>query len=148
MGQHLNPANMIVLPLILGIGVDNGVHAFHDYRRQRGRYQMSSSVINAMMLNSLTSMIGFGSMLIADHRGLASLGLVLTIGVGSCLLVSLVPLPALLTLVSRRGSRTTAAITMPTAAMVPSQSESTGTLGDADASPVSQDDGMRLPKAG
>ena len=100
-GVDLNPANLIVLPLILGIGVDDGVHVIHDFRMQSGRYRTSSSTINAIMLTSLTSMIGFGSMMLAAHRGLASLGLVLVIGVGSCLFVSLVTLPAILTLVSR-----------------------------------------------
>ena len=101
-GIDLNPANLIVLPLILGIGVDDGVHVIHDFRMQSGSYRTSSSTINAIMLTSLTSMIGFGSMMLAAHRGLASLGLVLVIGVGSCLFVSLVTLPAILTLVSRR----------------------------------------------
>ncbi len=98
----LNPANLIVLPLILGIGVDDGVHVLHDYRMQTRRYRTSASTINAIMLTSLTTMIGFGSMILADHRGLASLGLVLVIGVGSCLFVSLVGLPAILTLMSRQ----------------------------------------------
>ncbi len=151
MGQDLNPANMIVLPLILGIGVDNGVHAFHDFRRQRGRYQMSSSVINAITLNSLTSMIGFGSMLVADHRGLASLGLVLTIGVGSCLLVSLIPLPAVLTLVSRR-RKEVVSMAAATLLAVKSESDSIGQQlqTDADAVPPqsSRGEDVRLPKAG
>ena len=101
----LNPANLIVLPLILGIGVDDGVHVIHDFRMQTGPYRTSPSTINAIMLTSLTSMIGFGSMLVAAHRGLASLGLVLVIGVGSCLFVSLVTLPAILTLADRMKSR-------------------------------------------
>ncbi|HUG17652.1 MAG TPA: MMPL family transporter [Planctomycetaceae bacterium] len=103
LGVDLNPANLIVLPLILGIGVDDGVHVVHDYREQgRTGYRPSSSTINAIILTSLTSMIGFGSMMIASHRGLYSVGLVLVIGVGSCLLVSLVTLPAILTILSRR----------------------------------------------
>ena len=57
--------------------------------------------MNAIVLTSLTSMIGFGSMMIAAHRGLYSVGLVLVIGVGSCLFVSLVPLPAILTTLRR-----------------------------------------------
>ncbi len=97
----LNPANLIVLPLILGIGVDDGVHVVHDFREQRGSYLMSGSTMNAIVLTSLTSMIGFGSMMLAAHRGLFSLGLVLVLGVGSCLFVSLIPLPALLSLVRR-----------------------------------------------
>ena len=47
-------------------------------------------------------MVGFGSMLLAAHRGLYTFGLVLTIGVGSCVFVSLIPLPAILTLLDRR----------------------------------------------
>ena len=101
LGLDLNPANLIVLPLVLGIGVDDGVHVVHDFRMQRGRYRTSSSTINAIVLTSLTSMIGFGSMMLAAHRGLYSLGLVLVIGIGSCLFVSLVTLPAILMLVDR-----------------------------------------------
>jgi hypothetical protein len=46
-------------------------------------------------------MVGFGSMMIAAHRGLYSLGLVLTIGVGTCLIVAILLVPAVLTIVSR-----------------------------------------------
>ncbi|MEZ6056374.1 MAG: MMPL family transporter [Planctomycetaceae bacterium] len=99
---QLNPANLIVLPLILGIGVDDGVHVLHDFRMQRGDYRTSASTINAITLTSLTSMVGFGSLMLSSHQGLASLGLVLVVGVGSCLFVSLVLLPALLTLLHHR----------------------------------------------
>lgn len=99
---NLNPANLIVLPLILGIGVDDGVHVVHDYRMKKGAYKTSPSTINAIVLTSLTSMIGFGSMMIATHQGLYSVGLVLVIGVACCLFVSLVTLPALLTWISNR----------------------------------------------
>ncbi len=122
-GIDLNPANLIVLPLILGIGVDDGVHVIHDFRMQTGPYRTSSSTINAIMLTSLTSMIGFGSMLVAAHRGLASLGLVLVIGVGSCLFVSLVTLPAILTLISRRESHR---ITPPHSGLSPHHESSEG----------------------
>jgi len=101
----LNPANLIVLPLILGIGVDNGVHVMHDFRSQTGRYRTSPSTINAIVLTSLTSMIGFGSMMVAAHRGLYSVGLVLVIGLASCLLVSMVTLPAILAYVASRRSQ-------------------------------------------
>ncbi|QDT77580.1 MMPL family protein [Gimesia maris] len=98
----LNPANLIVLPLILGIGVDDGVHVMHDFRLKNGPYKTSPSTINAIVMTSLTSMIGFGSMMIATHRGLYSVGLVLVIGVACCLFISLVTLPALLTWISNR----------------------------------------------
>lgn len=101
LGISFNPANLILLPLILGIGVDDGVHVLHDFRSQPEGYRLSPSTMNAIVLTSLTSMIGFGSMMIAAHRGLYSVGLVLVIGVGSCLFVSLVPLPAILTILRR-----------------------------------------------
>ncbi len=97
----LNPANMIVLPLILGIGIDDGVHVVHDFRRQKGRYRMSPSTASAVLITSLTTMVGFGSLMIANHRGLQSLGRVLTLGVSCCLFTSLVMLPALLVWVTR-----------------------------------------------
>ena len=96
----LNPANMIVLPLIMGIGVDGGVHVVHDALGQRGRYRLGSTTFSAILVNTLTTMVGFGSLMVARHRGLYSLGLVLTLGIGACLLVSLVLLPALLTLLA------------------------------------------------
>ena len=104
-GIDLNPANLIVLPLILGIGVDDGVHVIHDYRTTKGRYETSPSTINAITLTSLTSMLGFGSMMVAAHQGLVSLGIVLVVGVGSCLFVSLVTLPAILTLFDGKGGQ-------------------------------------------
>ncbi|NLY00357.1 MAG: MMPL family transporter [Rhodopirellula sp.] len=97
----LNPANMIVLPLILGIGIDDGVHVVHDFRRQSGRYRISASTASAILITSLTTMIGFGSLMIACHQGLQSLGRVLTIGVSCCLFNSFIVLPAILTLVTR-----------------------------------------------
>jgi hypothetical protein len=96
LNMPLNPANMIALPLILGIGVDYGVHIIHDYREQRGRFHMSPSTAVAVLVDSLTTIVGFGAMMIATHRGLQSLGRILTIGITCCLFTSLVMLPALL----------------------------------------------------
>ncbi len=101
----LNPANMIVLPLILGIGIDDGVHVIHDFRLQRGRYRMSPSTASAVLITSLTTMVGFGSLMIASHQGLQSLGRVLTIGVSCCLFTSLVMLPAVLAWITRHRRR-------------------------------------------
>jgi len=104
-GIPLNPANMIVVPLILGIGLDDGVHVIHDFRSQSGPYRLSRSTATAVLLTSLTTMIGFGSMMIAEHQGLQSLGRVLTIGITCCLFTSLVPLPALLGLLTRKRAK-------------------------------------------
>jgi hypothetical protein len=101
----LNPANMIVLPLILGIGVDYGIHVVHDFLHRRDDYQsVSGSTATALVINSLTTMVGFGSLMIATHQGLQSLGRVLTIGITCCLMSALiVPCLILLGKRSRRG---------------------------------------------
>lgn len=104
----LNPANMIALPLILGIGVDDGVHLVHDFRTQRGRYTLRNSTALAVMLTSATTMVGFGAMILAQHQGLRTLGQALTLGVFTCLVSSLWSLPALLRILSTdRGTTAT-----------------------------------------
>jgi hopanoid biosynthesis associated RND transporter like protein HpnN len=102
-GLPLNPANIIALPLVLGVGVDNGVHLLHDYliRRRAGLKTVSYPIARGVLVKGLTTMIGFGTLMISSQRGLAGLGLCLTLGVGCCLLASLVFLPAVLRLVSR-----------------------------------------------
>jgi uncharacterized protein len=97
----LNPANLLVLPLVLGIGVNYGVQVMHDYRDRTGPYEMTGNVFNTLVLTAATSIVGFGSMMIASHRGLFSLGLALAIGIASCLFVALVLLPSLLSVISR-----------------------------------------------
>jgi predicted RND superfamily exporter protein len=97
----VNPANLIALPLILGLGVDYGVHIVHEFREHGGRYRMSPGTAVAVLTDSLTTIVGYGALMIATHQGLQSLGRVLTIGVTMCLFSSLVLLPALLTLVTR-----------------------------------------------
>ena len=95
----LNPANMIVLPLVIGISIDYGIHLIHDFRnRTTEHYIVSSSTATAILITSLTSAVGFGSMMIACHQGLQSLGRVLVIGMTCCLITSVVVLPAILSL--------------------------------------------------
>ena len=94
----LNPANMIVLPLTLGIGMESGINLLHELRCQGGRYRgPGNAVIVAVVVNSLTTMVGFGALMIANHQGLQSLGRVLTISMGCCLFSALL-LPNLLVL--------------------------------------------------
>jgi hopanoid biosynthesis associated RND transporter like protein HpnN len=102
----LNAANMIVLPLLLGIGLDTGVHMVHDFRSQAGRYRIGSSTAVAVLITALTTIVGFGALMIASHRGLQSLGRVMTIGATCCLFTSLVVLPALLSWMSRKRAET------------------------------------------
>lgn len=99
-GLKLNMANLVILPLILGIGVVNGIHITHRYREEEDKHTsiLGKSTGQAVLLSSLTTMIGFGSMMIANHYGVFSLGMVLTLGVFNCLIASVTFLPALLKL--------------------------------------------------
>jgi hypothetical protein len=100
-GVPLNPANLIALPLIIGVGLDNGVHVFHEYldRPKHRRYRLSAVLGRGIGIKSLTTILGFGTLMIARHRGMASLGLTLAIGVTACMTAALVVLPAVLRLI-------------------------------------------------
>jgi predicted RND superfamily exporter protein len=102
-GLPLNPANMLAFPLILGVGADNGVLIVKDYLQQRGLpYNLSLPMGRGVLVVGLTTILGFGTLILSHHRGLASLGLVLTIGVICCMMTALVFLPAMLRLLSKR----------------------------------------------
>jgi len=101
-GIPLNPANMIVLPVILGIGVDHGVHLVHAWRQQQGRFRVGDSMAVAVLLTATTTTASFGILILARHQGLQSLGQVLTIGVTTCLFSSIVFFPAVLGWMTRR----------------------------------------------
>jgi len=96
-GIDLNPANLIGIPLIMGIAVDYGVHIVHDFLERPGPYRISASTANSVLVDALTTILGFGALMVASHKGLESLGRVLTLGVTTCTITSLVLLPALLT---------------------------------------------------
>ena len=102
LGIALNPANMIGLPLLVGIGIDNGLHLVHDFKDQRGSYRLDSAVFRGISIASATTALGFGCLMTSSHRGLASLGLLLTAGVVACSLCALLLLPAILRLLSQR----------------------------------------------
>ena len=101
LNMQLNPANLMAVPMILGIGVDYSVYIVHEYLEQKGRYRMSPGTAIAVTVDSLTTLIGYGSLLIASHRGLHSLGQVLTLAVTFCTLMSVVVLPAFLVWITR-----------------------------------------------
>jgi predicted RND superfamily exporter protein len=103
-GQKLTVLNVMGIPLILGIGIDDGVHIIHRYRSEgRGSfYTVFSSTGKAILLTSLTTMIGFGSLIFSIWPGFASLGSALTIGVGMCFLTTVVVLPGILGWLEKR----------------------------------------------
>ena len=108
-GIDLNPANLIGIPLILGIAVDYGVHIVHDFLERPGPYRISASTANSVLVDALTTILGFGALMVASHKGLESLGRVLTLGVTTCTFTSLVLLPAILALLRPAGGARAAA---------------------------------------
>lgn len=110
LGIPINPANIVALPVILGIGVDNGVHVVHEFRRSQGRYRLSNSLANSMLLCSLTTIIGFGSLMIADHRGIESLGRVMVIGTCACFWNAFFFLPSVLGWITRHRAEPSATL--------------------------------------
>jgi predicted RND superfamily exporter protein len=98
-----NFANVIALPLLFGIGVDHSIHMVQRARGQPGVQlnPLRTSTARAVLLSSLTTLCSFVNLVYSPHPGTASMGLLLTIGIGMMLLSTLVVLPALL------GARTT-----------------------------------------
>lgn len=107
MGLQFNPANLIALPLIFGISIDNGVHLVHRFF-EKGAHrieEMMKSTVKAVYLNAITTIVCFGALMLANHRGIASLGFVLVIGVTTCLTTAVTFLPALLKLLAQRSQQ-------------------------------------------
>jgi hypothetical protein len=98
LGMAFNPANLVIIPLLVGIGVDNGIHVIRHFLGSGSSDQeiAGSSTGRAITISTLTTMAGFGSLIIARHQGIHSVGALLTLAMASCLLASLVVLPSLL----------------------------------------------------
>ena len=103
LGLPLTLVNVMGLPLILGIGVDDGVHILHRYKvEKKGNIpHVFLSTGKAVLITSLTTMLAFGSLKFATYRGLGSLGMALFIGVGACFIVTVTFLPAILALINK-----------------------------------------------
>ncbi len=97
-GLKLNFYNIIVLPAILGIGNDAGVHIVHRYREEGpgSIWRVLRSSGEHVAMASITTMIGFGGPLLSFHPGLHSIGQLAVVGIGATLAAALVFLPALL----------------------------------------------------
>lgn len=105
---RLTVATIIVMPLMLGIGVDAGVHMVHRWelssRIHGGRGRIDEIVHGtggAVMLSALTTIVGFAGLLVGQHLGMVHLGAAMVIGISCTLVASVVVLPALLILFNR-----------------------------------------------
>lgn len=106
--QKINFLNFIALPITFGIGVDYGVNIFQRYRHERSRGILSviQETGGAVLLASLTTVTGYGSLLIASNQAFVSFGRLAIVGEFTCVFAAVVSLPALLWLLEKKkGSR-------------------------------------------
>jgi predicted RND superfamily exporter protein len=103
-GRQLDVVNIMAIPLILGIGIDDGVHIIHRWRREgRGSVKtVFASTGKAILLTSLTTMLAFGSLIFSLWRGYGSLGTALLIGVGACFITTIFILPGIIGWIERK----------------------------------------------
>lgn len=100
LGQPLNLLNVLVIPLLLGIGVDSGIHLVHraEHPVRRDESLLGTTTARAVFFSALTTTMSFGTLALSSHRGIAGLGVALTIGMGFTVVCNLIVLPALLAL--------------------------------------------------
>jgi predicted RND superfamily exporter protein len=104
LGMPFNFANIIALPLLVGVGVDNGIHIVHRAHREtssRGD-ALGTSTSRAVFASGITTIASFGNLAFSPHVGMASMGMLLTLGMVVTMVATLLLLPALLALRARR----------------------------------------------
>ena len=102
LGLDFNFANVVALPMLFGLGIDNGVHMVHRAREHppgspTRTSLLGTSTARGIIFSALTTGCSFGSLALSRHAGMASMGSLLTIGMLMTLISTLVTLPALLT---------------------------------------------------
>lgn len=96
-GLSFNFANVIVIPLLIGLGVDSGIHLVLRAREEKGQTKLlSSSTPKAVLLSALTTIGSFGTLAISSHQGTASMGILLSLAIIMILVATLLVLPGLL----------------------------------------------------
>ena len=97
-GFDFNMVSIAIIPVIIGIGIDNGVHIVNRFIFEKENLrQIFQHTGRALIITSLTTMIGFGCLVFADYPALVGVGIVAIFGIGSTLLTSIFFLPSLLT---------------------------------------------------
>jgi len=103
-GMMLTVMNIMAFPLIIGIGIDDGVHIMHRWRHEgkSNIWTVFSSTGKAILLTSLTTMLAFGSLVFSIWRGFGQLGGALFIGVATCFLTTVIILSGIFGLLERK----------------------------------------------
>jgi hypothetical protein len=104
LGISFNIINLAALPIILGTADDYAVHLYQRYLNHpdRSLSESYSWSLRPIIGSSLTTLVGFGSLLVADMGGMRSFGLVCVTGIFLCTITTLLWFPAVITLLKRR----------------------------------------------
>jgi len=102
-GAMLTMLNVMAIPMIVGIGIDDGVHVLHRYMFEglKNTQVVLRSTGKAVLLTSLTTMVGFGSLMTASYRGWVGFGALLVTGVGACFVTTILFIPSIIGLMTR-----------------------------------------------
>ncbi len=96
LGLRLNFFNIFVLTMIIGIGVDYGIHLLHRWYESGGDHEALAETAKAIAVAALTTMVGFGSLVLSHYPGLRSVGAAAILGAFSTAVLGIALLPALL----------------------------------------------------
>lgn len=105
-GLEWNLFNLVVLPSIIGIGVDNGVHIYHRYEEE-GRGSLIHVLRNtgwAITMTTSTTIVGYSGLIMARHPGLNSIGDLAVVGLTATYLTAVLVLPAILQFLENRNA--------------------------------------------
>lgn len=96
LNNPFNFANIIALPLLMGMGVDSGIHIMHRLNSglSADEHLLQTSTARGVFFSSLTTLLSFTSLAFTNHQGIASMGLLLAIGISFTLICTLIVLPA------------------------------------------------------
>ena len=95
---------MVILPSLVGISVDNGIHIVHRFLGHSPKPDLGYIMLTtgrASLLTTVTTLVGFGGMITASMGGLRSLAILAIIGFSLCLFMTWFLLPAILTVLDR-----------------------------------------------
>ena len=96
-GIKFNVFNMIIIPTVIGTGIDSAIHIYYRYRSSAdSMIENLKNTGGSVFYSSLTTLVGFGSVALAKHKGLQSIGIMASIGIVMVTLVNLVFFPVII----------------------------------------------------
>jgi hopanoid biosynthesis associated RND transporter like protein HpnN len=95
LGISFNLANFFAVPILIGTGIDGGIQMVQRMYEEPHRPMLETSTATSVTLSSLTTLLAFGSLMLGQHRGIASLGQIMALGTFSIMIATILVLPAI-----------------------------------------------------